>query len=137
MFGRPVGEEDNVFFRAIKKAGYPGLPYSKGGMLGPCSAIYTSALICARDSITPVVRVSSIVFQSKDEQALIIPRVKNRVREFLNTATSDTWFNFPEAFGIAVNLGYGSIYGLHESLGCSPIETNSFEIFMPGVLIEA
>jgi hypothetical protein len=89
------------------------------------------------DSITPVVRVSSIVFQSKDEQALIIPRVKNRVREFLNTATSDAWFNFPEAFGIAVNLGYGSIYGLHESLGCSPIETNGFEIFMPGVLIEA
>jgi hypothetical protein len=77
------------------------------------------------------------VFQSKDEQALIIPRVKNRVREFLNTATSDAWFNFPEAFGIAVNLGYGSIYGLHESLGCSPIETNGFEIFMPGVLIEA
>jgi hypothetical protein len=70
------------------------------------------------------------VFQSKDEQALIIPRVKNRVREFLNTATSDTWFNFPEAFGIAVNLGYGRIYGLHKSLGCSPIETNGFEIFI-------
>jgi hypothetical protein len=69
--------------------------------------------------------------------ALIIPRVKNRVREFLNTATSDTWFNFPEAFGIAVNLGYGRIYGLHKSLGCSPIETNGFETFMPGVLIEA
>jgi hypothetical protein len=64
------------------------------------------------------------VFQSKDEQALIIPRVKNRVREFLNMATYDTWFNFPESFGIAVNLGYGSIYGLHKSLGCSPIETS-------------
>ena len=77
------------------------------------------------------------MFQSKDEQALIIPRVKNRVREFLNTATSDAWFNFPEAFGIAVNLGYGSIYGLQESLGCSPIETNGLEIFVSGVLIEA
>ena len=77
------------------------------------------------------------MFQSKDEKALIIPRVKDRVREFLNTATSDTWFNFPEAFGIAANLGYGIIYSLHESLRCSPIETNGFEIFMPGVLIEA
>ena len=77
------------------------------------------------------------MFQSKDEQALNIPRVKDRVREFLNAATSDTWFNFPEAFGIAANLGYGSIYGLHESLGCSPIETNGFEIFVSGVLIEA
>jgi hypothetical protein len=66
-----------------------------------------------------------------------VATVKDRVREFLNTATSDTWFNFPEAFGIAVNLGYGSIYRLHESLGCSPIETKGFEIFMPGVLIEA
>jgi hypothetical protein len=36
-----------------------------------------------------------------------------------------------------VNLGYGRIYGLHKSLGCSPIETNGFETFMPGVLIEA
>jgi hypothetical protein len=47
---------------------------------------------------------------------LIISRVKNRVREFLNTATSDTWFNFPEAFGITAHLSCGSIYGLHESL---------------------
>jgi hypothetical protein len=77
------------------------------------------------------------VFQSKDEQALNIPRVKDRVREFLNAATSDAWFNFPEAFGIAANLGYGSIYSLHESLRCSPVETNGFEIFMSGVLIEA
>jgi hypothetical protein len=77
------------------------------------------------------------VFQSKDEQALIIPSVKDRVREVLNTATSDTWFNFPEAFGIAANLGYGSIYSLHESLRCSPIETNGLEIFVSGVLIEA
>ena len=77
------------------------------------------------------------MFQSKDEQALIIPRVKNRVREFLNTATSDTWFNFPEAFGVAANLGYRGIYSLHESLRCSPIETNGFEIFVSGVLIEA
>ena len=77
------------------------------------------------------------MFQCKDEQALNIPRVKDRVREVLNAATSDTWLNFPEAFGIAANLGYGSIYGLHESLRCSPIETNGFEIFMPGVLIEA
>ena len=36
----PRGEEDNVFFRAIKKAGYPGLPYSKGDTRS-CSAIYT------------------------------------------------------------------------------------------------
>jgi hypothetical protein len=71
------------------------------------------------------------VFQSKDEQALIIPRVKNRVREFLNTATSDTWFNFPEAFGIAVNLGYGT------STGCTNLSAAGFEIFIPGVLIEA
>jgi hypothetical protein len=39
-FGRPVGDEDDVFFRAIKKAGYPGLPYSKGDARS-CSAIYT------------------------------------------------------------------------------------------------
>ena len=49
------------------------------------------------------------MFQSKDEQALIIPPVKNRVREFRNTATSDTWFNFPEAFGITANLLYGNL----------------------------
>jgi len=77
------------------------------------------------------------VFQSKDEQALNIPRVKDRVREFLDAATSHAWFNFPEAFGIAANLGYCSIYGLHESLRCSLAETNGFEIFAPGVLIEA
>jgi len=76
------------------------------------------------------------VFQSKDEQALIIPRVKNRVREFRNTATSDTWFNFPEAFGITANLLYGNVYSLHESLGRSPVETNGFEIFASSVIIK-
>ena len=75
------------------------------------------------------------MFQCKDEQALSISRVKDRVREVLNAATSDTWFNFPEAFGIAANLGYGSIYGLHESLRCSPIETNGLEIFVSGSLL--
>jgi hypothetical protein len=53
---------------------------------------------------------------------------------FLNTATSDTWFNFPEAFGIAANLSYGSIYGLHESLRCS--RNQWLRIFVSGVLIE-
>src|SRR5271169_1030591 len=95
-----------TFFRAMKRRGAQAFRTRRGDARS-CSAIYTSALFCAWDSITPVVRVSSIAFQSKDEQALIIPRVKNRVREFLNTATSDTWFNFPEAFGIAENLGYG------------------------------
>ena len=42
MFGRPVGEEDNVFFRAIKKVGYPGL--YEGGMLGPAALFTPSAL---------------------------------------------------------------------------------------------
>jgi len=72
-----------------------------------------------------------------DEQALIIPPVKNRVREFRNTATSDTWFNFPEAFGITANLLYGNVYSLHESLRRSPVETNGFEIFVSSVIIKA
>ena len=74
------------------------------------------------------------MFQSKDEQALIIPPVKNRVREFRNTATSDTWFNFPEAFRITANLLYGNLYSLHESLRRSPVETNGFEIFVSSVI---
>jgi len=104
-------------------------------VLGP--ARYSRLARLLWNSITPVVRVSSIVFQSKDEQALIIPRVKNRVREFRNTATSDTWFNFPEAFGITANLLYGNVYSLHESLGRSPVETNGFEIFVSSVIIKA
>ena len=104
-------------------------------MLGP--ARYSRLARLLWNSITPVVRVSSIVFQSKDEQALIIPRVKNRVREFRNTATSDTWFNFPEAFGITANLLYGNVYSLHESLRRSPVETNGFEIFVSSVIIKA
>jgi len=104
-------------------------------VLGP--ARYSRLARLLWNSITPVVRVSSIVFQSKDEQALIIPRVKNRVREFRNTATSDTWFNFPEAFGITANLLYSNVYSLHESLGRSPVETNGFEIFVSSVIIKA
>ena len=68
---------------------------------------------------------------------MIISRVKNRVREFLNTATSDTWLNFPEVFGITGNLGYGGVYSLHESFRCSTAEANGFEIFVSGVITEA
>ena len=88
-------------------------------MLGPAALFTPSAPICAMglynaNSQGLVYRVSK--FQSKDEQALNIPRVKDRVGEVLNAATSDAWFNFPEEVGIAANLGYGSIYGLHKSL---------------------
>ena len=77
------------------------------------------------------------MFQSKDEQALMIPRVKDRVGEFRNTATSDTWFNFPEVFGMTANLLYGNVYSLHESLRRSPVEANGFEIFASSVIIKA
>jgi len=46
MFARPAVRKV-TFFRAIKKAGYPGLPYSKGGMLGPAALFTPLALICA------------------------------------------------------------------------------------------
>ena len=88
MFGRPVGEEDNVFFRAIKKAGTQVFRTRRGDARS-CSAIYTSALICAMglynaNSQGPVYRVSK-----QGRTSLDYPRVKDRVREFLNAATSD------------------------------------------------
>jgi hypothetical protein len=35
------------------------------------------------------------------------------------------------------DMGYGSVHSLHESLRCSPVETNGFEIFVSSVIIEA
>jgi hypothetical protein len=100
-------------------------------MLGPAVLFTPLALICANASSQFLVyRVSKQGRTSLDHPAC-------KESSTGNTATSDTRFNFPEAFGIALNLGYVSIYSLHESLRCSPIETNGFEIFVSGVLIEA
>ena len=87
-------------------------------------------------SITPVARVASIVLQSKDEQTLSIPRVKDRVGEFRYAATSDACFNTPEAFGITANLSDGRLDCMRKSLRCSPVETNGFEVFVSRVLVE-
>ena len=47
MFGRTVGEEDSVFFRAIKKAMLPRSSVLEGGMLGPDVLFTPLALISA------------------------------------------------------------------------------------------
>ena len=84
-----------------------------------------------------VYRVSK---QGRTSEQAFIPPVKNRVRNFgtrqLLTPGS-TSLNFPEAFGITVNLLYGNLYSLHESLRRSPVETNGFEIFVSSVIIKA